>query len=199
MTDQTSAESSEHVQPQPEGEPERQTEAMGNYENAAKLGKWVSKIVREREDSRLTPYTKLEQFDREDLKAVHAKSRGDDITEADVIEAKRGSLALAYEAAFQVSEAQLPRGPIREDTDSLADLRRVVIGGAKLSENLFKEGHKDLVIEQIRNTVARRLKKPPSEVALSDTQLIDMRDEKISSAAIRLKKAHDALSEYLGR
>lgn len=168
------------------------------HEAASRLGRSFLAILKEREDGRLTPYVDLTKFDRTDMAAISNRRDGS-ISEPDVQEAKRGSLAIALETATQIAEVQLPRtSGVRENLGNLEDLTRMLRGTAVGIQQLIRE-NPAMVAGEMRKVVARRLKVLPIQVRLTDQQLTTLAGEQYQKAFGRIFRASQAIAGYHGR
>jgi len=175
--------------------PELQTQ----YEQASILGRAILTTTQDREARRLTSFTQTEKFPKEDTSTTRKKPEGDLISEEDVTAAKRGSLALALEAAVQVNEFRPNvNAGIREDSDSLSRLIQIIKQGGTLNYDLIKQ-NPSLVAAEMKKAISRRQKISPNQTELTDEQLTNLADQQFRNAFARLNKSAQALSGYLGR
>lgn len=90
---------------------ESQQELRQRFEEARMVGSDLIQITMRREHEGWTPFTCSSEF-QPHLSAVSAKKPEDTITESDITAARRSSLAVAVEAAVQVTER---KGLVQED------------------------------------------------------------------------------------
>lgn len=176
----------------------RTPELQTQYEQASALGRNFLTVTQDRETRRLTPFTQTGRFPKEDAVTIRKRSGGDLISEEDIAEAKRGSLAIALEAAVQVNEFRPSvNAGIREDSDSLTRLIQIIRQGGTLNYDLIKQ-NPSLVATEMKKVISRR-QKIPDQAERTDKQLTDLADQQFRNAFGRLNKSAQALSGYLGR
>lgn len=176
----------------------RPVELQRQYEQAALLGRTILAITKRREDNRYTPLTNSQRFPNEDIAAV--KKQGDEVADENyVVEATRGSYALALEAATQIGEFRAPQGVgIREDTDSLNGLIQLIRAGGTLNQDLMTQDP-SLVVSEMRKVIARRQKVTPDQVKQTDQELLAIADQQFKKAFRSLAQKAQALAGYHGR
>jgi hypothetical protein len=169
-----------------------------DYDKEALLGRGLFRCASERE-SRGFPFTDTRRVPKDLLSAIGTVPNETQLTAEDVNRAKMASYGIALELAAQVSEAPLLRnGRVRDEPDSLEALAAGLRKGSGLGKE-YLQSNPNIVIEQAREAVARRLNKPVSEVQLGDQQLISWVNEQFGKANVRLGKSAQALRDYFGR
>lgn len=162
------------------------------FNQAAKLGRNIFNEVSLREEGRLTPYFRSADFNRDNLAAIGERGEGE-VTEEEVLAARRASLGIGLEAAVLINEARLPRGgPIREDLESLGRLRSLLRATEGLRQELF-ESDPALVGEQMRVITEKRSRK---EDPRSDEALNRLAKEQLEGSYIRISRSYRAIEEY---
>ncbi len=178
---------------------EKPTELQNQYERVSNLGRTVLAISQDREANRWTPFTRTRNFPTEDTLSIRKRQTGESISENDINEAQRGTLAIALEAATQINEYRPSANTgIRENADSLAQLINAIKQGGVLNLDLIKQ-NPSLVAAEMKKIISRRPKKSPDSAELTDEQLTALADQQFRNAYGRLNRSNQALLGYLGR
>lgn len=191
----------EGQKPQEKISPEKTAEhnLRREFDNQRTLGRAIIGLSVDREDQRLTPYIDSSLFPKDEMGFLQSKPEGQNIDQVDIDNATRVSFGLTLEAAAQIAEVQLPRhGQIREDPESLEQIMRMLKAGRNIGEDLLK--NKPQVIEdETKKVVARRLKVTPDKVQMNQEQLINWSEQQLGTAYARIGRGAQAISGYLGR
>lgn len=185
---------------QPKTPDESKTESQGllirEFNNYRGFGTMIGRIAQERDERRLVPYLDSKLFPREEYSFLQPKPEGQDVTQEDVAKAAKGAFGVALEVAAQISEVQLARhGQIREDSESLEQMMRMLKGAENIRTDLM-ETNPQAVEDESRKAVARRLKVAPDQVQMSQDQLTQWARKQLDTAYKRIYKGADALSRY---
>lgn len=173
-----------------------QQKLRSELEQEQLFGKSISKLVNEREAEGFTPWTNRHQIPQEYLGVLGDPPADTQLTTDDVKRAKQASFGLALEIATQASEVQFPQGGrVHEDEGSLTALVATIRKGDQLGRN-YAQTDRKLIIDEAKNAIARRLRKPPSEIQWEDQRLFNWAGEQFQRANIRLSKSLEAVQAY---
>lgn len=177
----------------------RSTELRNQYELVSTPGRTVLAVTQDREAHKWTPFTQTGRFPTEDTLTIRKRQAGESISESDIAEAQRVSLAIALEAATQINEFRpSANAGIRENQDSLTQLMQAIRQGGILNYDLIKQ-NPSLVAAAMKKVISRRQKASPDSPELTEEQLTTLADQQFRNALGRLNKSAKALSGYLGR
>ena len=159
------------------------------------FGRSISKLVYEREVEGFTPWTNRHQMPQEYLGTLGDPPAETQLTIDDIKRAKQASFGLALEIAAQASEVQFPQGGrVHEDEGSLTALITTIRKGDQLGRG-YAQTDRKLIIDEARNAISRRLRKPPSEIQWEDQRLFNWAGEQFQRANFRLSKSLEAVHE----
>lgn len=159
------------------------------------LGRSALGVAKERDAQRLTPWTDISKYPHTDIQAVARRQSTDLISEADIQEAHRGSFALVLETAVQVCEAR-PRQPgLREETDSLERLLKIIRAGYNRMHEMVDLGQGDIVATEVAAALGRRQIKPSAEQT-TDESLRAWAEQQFNAAGRGIQRRLSVLDAY---
>src|SRR3989344_2398057 len=167
-----------------------------DFEHAARFGRRVVEELTNRRQEDLSLFIADKPFPKEDWAAVIPRKPGQQLDQADVAEALRGSFALALETTFRIAEARpmQPRGGMRlnKEVDSLDGISRVVDNGLAWGREVRK-GRPRIIADEVKKALARRGEKPEKLDALTDEQLENIAAQGFRQASAVLSDSRDSL------
>ena len=156
------------------------------------------KISSERESYRYEPYFTLSPQERPYVREFFPRSLPKNISlkPENLWDTQDKTLALFMEASAQISEYQPPRGSgVREDTESLEKLYRILGAGEMLREKLAEERPGD-VDKVMREVLVKSGRVKEDKLTGEDLKQFS---SVINSARGRLGRSIEALRSYSGR